>query len=103
MLKLIFFVPETSVETVKQAVFDAGAGCLGDYDRCSWQTLGIGQFRPLDGANPHLGHVGAVERVDEYRVETLVDERVIEAVIEALIQAHPYEEPAWEVVKLWMP
>lgn len=103
MLKLIFFVPEANVEAVKQAVFDVGAGRLGDYDHCSWQALGTGQFRPLEGANPHLGDVGAVERVDEYRVETLVDENVIDAVIEALIQAHPYEEPAWEVVKLWRP
>ena len=103
MLKLIFFVPEADTEAVKEAVFSAGAGRLGDYEHCSWQTLGTGQFRPLTGANPHIGDVGSAERVEEYRVETLVEERVIEAVIKALIQAHPYEEPAWEVVKLYLP
>ena len=103
MLKLIFFVPEADVESVKDAVFAAGAGRLGDYEQCSWQTAGTGQFRPLAGADPHIGEVGTVERVAEFRVETLVEENVIEAVINALRQAHPYEEPAWEVVKLYLP
>lgn len=103
MLKLIFFVPEADVESVKDAVFAAGAGRLGDYEQCSWQTAGTSQFRPLAGADPHIGEVGTVERVAEFRVETLVEENVLEAVINALRQAHPYEEPAWEVVKLYLP
>lgn len=100
MLKLIFFVPETHVEFVKDAVFSAGAGQLGGYDRYSWQVVGEGQFRPLDGANPFIGKAGEVTQVPEYRVETLCDESRIQAVVSALKEAHPYEEPAWEAMPL---
>jgi hypothetical protein len=100
MLKLCFFVPETHVETVKTAVFDAGAGKLGDYDQCAWQVLGQGQFRPLEGANPHLGQQGELESVAEYRVETLCPQDSIRSVIAALRLAHPYEEPAFDVIQL---
>jgi len=103
MLKLIFFVPEADVEAVKNAVFAAGAGKLGHYDCCSWQVLGSGQFRPLAGADPHIGTVGGLEQVAEYRVEVLCEERCIQEAVAALVQAHPYEEPAWEVVALMMP
>jgi len=68
MYQLVFYVPETHVESVKQAVFNAGGGRIGDYDRCCWQTLGQGQFRPLAGSSPFLGKAGSVEKVDEYRV-----------------------------------
>lgn len=100
MLKLVFFVPIENVEQVKQAVFDAGAGRQGLYEHCCWQTKGIGQFRPLEGANPHIGSVNQVERVEEYRVEILCDEGCIEAVVSALRTAHPYEEPAYDVLQI---
>ncbi|GMQ55399.1 YqfO family protein [Halopseudomonas aestusnigri] len=100
MYKLCFFVPASHVEQVKQAVFAAGAGRLGNYDSCSWQVLGQGQFRPLSGSEPYLGQTGVVEQVSEYRVETLCAGDCIEAVIEALRQAHPYEEPAFDVWRL---
>jgi len=100
MYKLCFFVPETDVELVKTAVFDAGAGRIGDYDRCCWQVLGQGQFRPLPGSQPHIGEQGSVETVLEYKVEMVCDDRLITAAIDALKQAHPYEEPAFEVWKL---
>ena len=66
MFKLCVFVPVSHVEQVKQALFAAGAGRLGDYDCCSWQVLGTGQFRPLDGSQPFLGQTGVVEQVEEY-------------------------------------
>lgn len=100
MFKLCFFVPEENVETVKQAIFAAGAGHLGDYDQCSWQTLGRGQFRPLPGSHPHIGQQGEVAAVAEYRVETLCAKEHIRAVIAALRLAHPYEEPAFDVIEL---
>ncbi|MEH6565258.1 MAG: YqfO family protein [Halopseudomonas sp.] len=100
MYKLCFFVPLSHVEQVKQAVFAAGAGRLGDYDSCSWQTLGLGQFRPLAGSNPHLGAQDRLERVEEYRVEMLCAEQHIRAAIGALRAAHPYEEPAFDVWRL---
>lgn len=97
MYKLCFFVPESHLESVKRAVFDAGAGKMGDYDSCCWQVLGQGQFRPLKGANPHIGEVGEMQYVEEYRVETLCQGDVVRKVIAALREAHPYEEPAFDV------
>lgn len=100
MYKMCYFVPETHVEQTKQALFDAGAGRIGDYDSCAWQCLGRGQFRPLEGSNPFLGNAGEVEAVDEYKVELVcADERIREALV-ALKRAHPYEEPAYEVYRL---
>ncbi|VAW69960.1 Bsu YqfO NIF3/CutA domain, partial [hydrothermal vent metagenome] len=65
MYKICVYVPEKSVETVKQALFDAGAGRIGNYDSCCWQTEGTGQFRPLAGSNPAIGSQGKVEFVRE--------------------------------------
>lgn len=100
MFKLCFYVPELHLESVKQAVFEAGAGKIGDYDRCCWQTLGQGQFRPLAGSQPFLGQEGEVETVQEYKVEIVCDNALIKDVIAALIKVHPYEEPAYDVIKL---
>ena len=68
--KLIVFVPSKDLEPLKQAIFDAGAGHQGNYDRCSWQSLGSGQFRPLVGSKPYLGKENEVEQVEEWRFET---------------------------------
>ena len=97
MHKLVFFVPESHLETVKQAVFATGAGRIGNYDSCCWQVLGQGQFRPLQGSAPFLGQQGHVETVDEYRVELVCDDGLVEDAIRALLEAHPYEEPAYDV------
>lgn len=95
MFQLIVYVPESHLEVVKSAIFAAGAGKYGNYDRCSWQVIGEGQFRPLAGANPFLGSVGSVETVPEWRLETIVDAAFRNAVEQALRDAHPYEEPAY--------
>ena len=100
MFKLGFYVPESHLEAVKAAVFAEGAGRIGDYDHCCWQTLGRGQFRPLPGSDPFLGQEGKVEQVAEYRVEVVCSEAVVRAVVAAMRAAHPYEEPAWDLVKL---
>lgn len=100
MLKLTFFVPEEHAEGVKQAVFDAGAGRIGDYEHCAWQCLGTGQFRPMQGANPFLGKVGDLETAPELRVEMVCEDQYIEAVVAALKAAHPFEEPAYDVIKV---
>ena len=100
MYKLGVYVPETHLEAVKEALFDAGAGRIGDYDRCCWQAAGQGQFRPLPGSRPFLGATGEVETVAEYRVEMVLAEEYTPAVIAALRHAHPYEEPAWDLVAL---
>tara|TARA_B110000503_G_scaffold22630_1_gene35166 strand:+ start:717 stop:1034 length:318 start_codon:yes stop_codon:yes gene_type:complete len=97
MYKLVFFVPVSHVDAVKQAVFDAGAGCIGDYEYCSWQVLGEGQFRPLQGSSPYQGQVGELEKVEEYRVEMVCADEVIQGAVRALLTSHPYEEPAYDV------
>ncbi|MFF5864799.1 divalent cation tolerance protein CutA [Pseudomonas sp. NPDC012596] len=100
MYKLAFFVPASHVDAVKAAVFAAGGGRIGDYDHCAWQTLGQGQFRPLDGSQPFLGQTGQVEVVEEWKVELVVADDLIAQVVAALKQHHPYETPAFEVWRL---
>ncbi|TDX25330.1 hypothetical protein DFO67_11929 [Modicisalibacter xianhensis] len=100
MYKLAFFVPVGEAEPVKEAVFATGAGRIGDYEACCFQTRGLGQFRPLDGANPHIGHVGDLERVAELKVELVCRDDLIHDAVAALKAAHPYEEPAYEVWRL---
>lgn len=97
MYKLVFFVPESHLEIVKAAVFEAGAGRIGNYDQCCWQVSGQGQFRPLPGAQPYLGKLGECEVLAEYRVELVCAGEYIRASIAALIAAHPYETPAYDV------
>ena len=100
--KLVVYIPVDYVEQVKSAIFTAGAGKQGHYDQCCWQTLGKGQFRPLAGSDPFIGAEskvnGTVEQVDEYRVEVLCEEASLEGVVQALKAAHPYEEPAYDVI-----
>lgn len=100
MYKLCYFVPETHLEQTKMALFEAGAGRIGDYDRCAWQCLGQGQFRPLDGSDPFLGQKGALEVVEEYKVELVCEDSLLGPALKALKQAHPYEEPAYEVFRM---
>ena len=97
MYKLCFYVPESHLEPVKQAIFDAGAGCIGEYEQCCWQVLGEGQFRPRAGAQPFIGKQGELERVAEYRVELVCSDELIARSVAALKAAHPYEEPAYDV------
>lgn len=100
MFKLCFFVPPSHVEPVKAAVFAAGGGKVGGYEHCSWQVLGQGQFRPMNGSAPFIGTIGALEAVTEWRVELVVVDECVEAVIAALKQSHPYETPAYDLWRL---
>lgn len=97
MYKLVFYVPETHLEPVKSALFAVGAGRIGNYDQCCWQVLGMGQFRPLSGSQAFIGEVGQLERLSEYRVEMVCADTLIKAAVKALRNAHPYEEPAFDV------
>ncbi|WP_346797315.1 NGG1p interacting factor NIF3 [Halomonas sp. Bachu 37] len=100
MYKLAFFVPVESAENVKEAVFETGAGRIGNYEACCFQTPGTGQFRPLEGADPHIGKVGELEYVKEVKVELVCSDDHIRTAVAALKLAHPYEEPAYEVWQL---
>ena len=100
MYKLCFFVPASHLDVVKNAVFAAGGGRIGDYDHCAWQVLGLGQFRPLDGSQPFIGEAGQVEQVEEWKVELVVADELIRGAVQALKQSHPYETPEYEVWRL---
>jgi hypothetical protein len=98
--KLIVFVPPQALEAVRDALFAAGAGRIGNYERCSWYTEGTGTFFGGEGTSPTLGESGREERVPELRLETVYPEELHDDVVAALRRAHPYEEPAFEVYAL---
>lgn len=100
MNQLVVYVPASHLDAVKQALFAAGAGRYAHYDCCSWQVLGTGQFRPLGGSQPFIGTQNTLEEVLEYRLEMLCEDRILPKVIAALKNAHPYEEPAYHVLKM---
>lgn len=100
MYKLCVFIPEDHLHGVKTAMFEAGAGKIGDYDCCCWQTPGEGQFRPLENSQPFIGSTGKIETVTEYKVELVVEDQLIKTVITAMKLAHPYEEPAYDAWQL---
>jgi hypothetical protein len=100
MYKIIFFVPPTHLEKVKTALFEAGAGRASHYKNCAWQVLGEGQFYPLDEANPFLGYKNKLNQIPEYYVEMFCNSECIQEALVALKEAHPYEEPAYQVLKL---
>ena len=95
---LVVYIPESHVEKVKEALFSAKAGQYGKYDRCCWQALGLGQFRPLEGSRPFTGRPGVLKSVKEYRLEMIVKDQHIPEVLRALFKAHPYEEPAYHLI-----
>ena len=99
LYKIELYVPESHLAAVKTAMFETGAGRIGNYDCCAWQTRGEGQFRPLDGSTPFLGNQGQIETVIEHKLEMVCEEQCLEAVIAALKRAHPYEEVAYTVIR----
>ncbi len=98
--RLDVYVPESHLESLKEALFAAGAGRLGEYDCCCFQMPGTGQFRPSDRANPFVGKGGRLEKVAEWKLEMIVSEENLPAVLQALKLAHPYETPAFQYWKV---
>ena len=98
--KLVWFVPEEALDVTREAVFAAGAGHIGQYERCSWYTAGTGTFLPGEGADPAVGEPGKEQRTPELRVETVVPAARAAEIIAALREAHPYEEVAFELYPL---
>ena len=98
--KLVVFVPEEALDRVRSALFEAGAGRIGDYERCSWYTEGTGTFLAGVGTSPNVGQPGREERVAELRLETVFPAERQDEVLAALREAHPYEEPAFDVYEL---
>jgi hypothetical protein len=98
--KLVVFVPAEALDAVRDALFEAGAGHIGEYERCSWYTAGTGTFLAGEAAAPAVGARGREEHAPELRLETVFPEERQDEVIAALRGAHPYEEPAFDVYPL---
>lgn len=98
--KLTVTVPLTHTDIVRQAIGEAGGGKVGNYSFCSFSVRGTGRFKPLAGAEPHIGSVGKLEEVEEERIEVTCDDAVLKDVIAAIKKVHPYDEIALDVYKL---
>jgi len=99
-VKVITFVPNEAVDLLRGALGTAGAGGMGNYKLCSFSSVGEGTFLPQDGANPNIGKVGSLQRVDETRIEMVCSRRSLALVIETLKEFHPYETPAYDILEL---
>jgi hypothetical protein len=95
--KVVVFVPPGAVEKVADALFNVGAGIIGEYDQCSFRTQGIGTFRGNQNSNPVVGRPGHFEKVEEIRLDVIADNKILPNVIAAIRQSHPYEEPAFDI------
>ncbi|NBC82149.1 MAG: Nif3-like dinuclear metal center hexameric protein [Bacteroidetes bacterium] len=98
--KLVFFVPDDYADQVRAAIFEAGAGVIGEYDSCSFNLTGFGTFKGSDNTNPFVGEKGKIHQESETRVETIFPNAIKNQVLNALFQAHPYEEVAYDVYPL---
>lgn len=103
LYKLITFVPETDADKVRMAIFDAGAGQLGNYSHCSFNLNGTGTYKPKEGSSPYIGQVGTLETVKEVRIETIVSESIRSRVLQAMFSTHPYEEVAYDLYLIDIP
>ena len=100
LFKLVVYTPIENAPAVRRALGKAGAGRIGNYEYGSFCTEGVGRFRPLKGANPTIGTIGALEEVREERIECVVQQQDLQAVLKATRKAHPYEEPVIDVIEL---
>jgi hypothetical protein len=98
--KLVVFVPREALDPVREALFAAGAGRIGEYTKCSWYAEGTGTFLGGEGTSPSVGAAGREQRVAELRLVTVVPFDRPDEVLAALRAAHPYEEPAFDVYEL---
>lgn len=99
-LKLVVFVPLTHADAIRQALGEAGAGKIGNYQFCSFSSRGMGRFIPVEGAKPAIGQIGALESVEEERIEVVVPRSILLDVITAMKKAHPYDEVAYDLYSL---
>ncbi|ALX48105.1 Nif3-like dinuclear metal center hexameric protein [Lentibacillus amyloliquefaciens] len=97
LVKIAVFVPRTHADEVRDAMSRNGAGHIGDYSHCTFQSQGQGTFKPLEGSDPYIGNQGELEFVDEVKIETIIPAAKMTPVIDAMIDAHPYEEAAYDV------
>ena len=103
MKKIVVFVPEDHHMNVLNAMCEAGAGWIGNYSHCTFNSRGTGTFLPREGTNPYIGQQGKLEQVEEVRLETIVPESAQARVVQAMLEAHPYEEVAYDIYPLDLP
>ncbi len=99
--QIYYYVPKSHLEQTKSAIFAAGAGKIGNYSYCAWQTKGTGQFKPEPKSNAYIGKIGKVSKVIEYKVETICSAKNLKLIIKALKNSHPYEQPAFGAIKIY--
>ena len=99
-VKLVVFVPLSHADTVRQALGEAGAGKIGNYDFCSFSSRGTGRFRGNEKSNPAIGELGKYEEVEEERIEVVVPQEILKEVVEKVKNVHPYEEVAFDIYPL---
>lgn len=100
LCKLAVYVPKSHAEAVRNAMFEAGAGSIGNYDSCSYNTEGQGTFKANENCNPFVGNIGKLHFEAETRIETIMPQHLTGKVINAMLAAHPYEEPAYDIYPL---
>lgn len=100
LYKIVVYVPTTHAENLRKALANAGAGHIGNYSHCTFNSEGIGTFKPLDGSSPFIGVNGQVEKVNEIKIETIVPQNILGGVISSMLKAHPYEEVAYDIYRL---
>lgn len=100
LYKLVVFVPRTHLEEIRNALGEAKAGWIGNYSHCTYNTDGIGTFMPREGTNPFIGNLNKIEKVEETRIETIVEERRLNVALKEMLKAHPYEEVAYDIYPL---
>ncbi len=100
MYMISFYVPESHLDIVKNALFEKGAGHIGAYSHCAWQVLGEGQFKALEGSDPFVGQKNQIEKVAEYKVEIVCSSEHLTDVMAAFKNSHPYEQPAYQIIQL---
>lgn len=100
LCKIVVYVPHSHLNNVLDALSDSGAGHIGNYSQCSFQTAGKGTFKPLEGTNPYIGAHNKMELVDEIKIESIVPEGKLQNAVHAIINAHPYEEVAYDILPL---
>ena len=101
--KLVVFIPEDSFEKVQNALYESGAGWIGNYSDCGFSTKGNGTFRPHEGTNPYIGRTGKLETVQEIRLETIIPQNRIADAVQSMLRVHPYEEVAYDIYRLEQP
>jgi len=99
-VKIVVFVPLTHTDILRDVIGKTGGGLIGNYDYCSFSSMGIGRFKPNDKANPHIGKANQLEKVEEERIEFICPKEKSKDIIKEIKKAHPYEEVALDIYPL---